>query len=309
MLLSLDSVKKGPIIGKGGFGCVHKGSLDRMDVALKVFEGASLHGSVLEDIKRECALLQKLQHENIVRFYGLVVEPHEAMMVMQLGAHGSLYAFLHSSEDIPWSVRLRVADELSRGLAYLHGKQVVHRDIKSLNVVLDRDYHAMWCDFGLATLKSHTSSSSTTTTARTAGGVQDKVIGTTRWLAPELFARASSKPSFASDMWSFGMVLFEIATRKLPFADAISDVQLLKWIEEGTGEHIPDEVIEVCPSLCEVMRGCWCPVANRFSAGDVADRMESILNVNATKSLHQPIRDDPVDSLSIHHTPSYSPWN
>ena len=66
-------------------------------MALKVFEGASLHGAVLEDIKRECALLQKLQHENIVRFYGLVVEPHEAMMVMQLGAHGSLYAFLHSS--------------------------------------------------------------------------------------------------------------------------------------------------------------------------------------------------------------------
>jgi len=101
--------------------------------------------------------------------------------VMEYAANGSLYNYLHSAQAISWGLRLRLAVELARGLAYLHGEEVIHRDIKSVNVVLDKDFHAKWCDFGLAALKLHT-----TTTSKQGGG---SAAGTPRWMAPELFSR------------------------------------------------------------------------------------------------------------------------
>jgi len=187
----------------------------------------------------------------LVRFFGLVQEnDHPAMLVMEYGAGGSLYDYLHSSQEITWQIRLRLASELARGLAYLHEEKIVHRDIKSLNIVLDRDLHAKWCDFGLAVLKLH----STTTSKADA---QVSVGGTIPWMAPELFSRKSSTPSTASDMWALGMVFFELASRQIPYKDARSNDVLISWIVGGEKEDVPAECEEQSPGFARLMQECW----------------------------------------------------
>ncbi len=105
-------------------------------------------------------------------------------MVMEYLPKGSLYQVLHDSkETLPWNpIRWDIAIDVGKGLSYLHSQNIVHRDLKSLNVLLDDQYRAKITDFGLAKIKLETNS----TTTKTKQG-----MGTTRWRAPELFKRGA----------------------------------------------------------------------------------------------------------------------
>ena len=271
--VQIDDVTLGERIGQGAFGEVFKGYCHHQDVAVKVFECGPQR--VARKIQREVEIMCQLSHPNIVSLYGLVEREGGPMLVMEFGARGSLFDFLRNAE-VPWPQRLRISFELSLGLAYLHLMGVVHRDIKSLNVIMDGDFHAKWCDFGLASAKSHLSTSATAAKSHGAGS-QDRhrPIGTLRWLAPEQFLSKSRSPSRASDVWSLGMVFFELASLKVPFWESSNDVVIAVWIQQGEGEEIPEECDEV---LAGIMRRCWLKPSKRPHADTIAEELRALLS-------------------------------
>jgi len=134
--------------------------------------------------------------------------------------------------------------------------------------VLDQDFHAKWCDFGLAVLKLHT----TTTTKQEGGGA----VGTLRWMAPELFSRKTSSPSTAADIWALGMVYFELASGKVPFEQARDNEQIKDFIREATGEDVPEDCERQAPAFGALMQRCWAERTARPSAADIVEAMTQI---------------------------------
>ena len=138
---------------------------------------------------------------------------------------------------------MRIALDIARGLAYLHAENIVHRDIKSMNVLLTEG-KACLADFGLARVKTDTQAVST-------GSSQ--AVGTLRWMAPELFSPRAVYTR-KSDMYSLGWVLWELASRRIPFHNANSNELILMWVREGEREDIPQD----CPArLASVIKDCW----------------------------------------------------
>lgn len=242
-----SEVHLGRRLGRGAFGEVYEAMYHFQKVAVKKYFGAQLRPNDRAKIIDEILLMAELKHKYLVAFLGVIEEASGIpSLVMECAEQGSLYDYLGAHRDIAWSWRLRVADELARGLAYLHQKNLVHRDIKSLNVVLDEDFHAKWCDFGLAVLKQHATATQTH---------HDQAAGTARWMAPELF---EDEPviSRKADIWSYGMVLFELATQTVPY-HSLNEKQVLVRLMKHKAEEVPEECRVRLPKFAALMKACW----------------------------------------------------
>ena len=177
---------------------------------------------------------------------------------------GSLYDLLknNSKEGLPWSIRLKIAKDICAGLAYLHDQHILHRDMKSHNVLLDGSLHAKLSDFGLAQVKSES-------TRQSSGNV----AGTLPWMAPELFDRGA-KSTEASDVYALGMVLWEMSSYNTPFKDAENATQLIAWIKGGEREKIPEGTP---PSYTVLISKCWAQrTLDRPKSTRVADSIREI---------------------------------
>lgn len=229
--LSWSMLQLGELIGSGGYGDVYKATWQGIDVAVKQLHLRTLSADLTTDFQKEATIMAQCQFPYVVHLYGVCQEPGHTAMVMEYLPKGSLYQVLHDSkEPLLWNpVRWNIAIDMGKGLSYLHSQKIVHRDLKSLNVLLDSQYRAKITDFGLAKIKLETNSTTTKT---------KQVMGTTRWRAPELFKRNAS-PNVASDIYSYGMVLWEIASRQLPFHDAVDEITVMGWIKDGEQEKIP----------------------------------------------------------------------
>eukprot|EP00850_Spirogloea_muscicola_P017911 SM000158S02043 [mRNA] locus=s158:225833:228281:- [translate_table: standard] len=196
------------LVGEGGFGPVFHGFVDdhgkRLDVAVKRLNQAGIQGN--KEWLAEVCYLGQLQHPNVVRLIGYCAENEHKMLVYQYMSRGSLDFALFSGkmpQPLSWSLRLKLALEAAKGLAFLHEEAdppVIYRDFKTSNILLDTDWTAKLSDFGLATDgpvgdKSH---------------VSTRVMGTVGYAAPDymLTGHLTSK----SDVYSFGVVLLEILT-------------------------------------------------------------------------------------------------
>ncbi len=126
--------------------------------------------------------------------------------------------------------------DVAAGVDYLHSNNIVHRDIKSLNVLLDRELNPKLCDFGLALIKSDTESQSV---------ARSGAVGTVRWLAPEVMQGA--KHSKRSDIWALGLIGAELATRAVPFADAV-EAALTANLSRPDAQNLPLALPEDCPA-------------------------------------------------------------
>jgi len=179
--------------------------------------------------------------------YGITLE-QKYCMVMEYMVKGSLYDVLHSEQgkSLCWEQKYQIGLDIAKGLSYLHGQNILHRDLKSLNVLLDERYRAKLTDFGLSTVRVETSSASSNKTKQE--------VGTVPWMAPELFKRGA-KYTEKSDVYSYGMVLWELCTRKVPFADAGGTPALIiQWIRSGEREEIPQGTPE---AIEHVIQMCW----------------------------------------------------
>ncbi|MBS0349593.1 MAG: protein kinase [Proteobacteria bacterium] len=260
------------LLGKGGFGTVYAGLYNGKPVAIKQLS-AHLTTEALEELKHEAEIMVQLvlRSEHIVAIKGICLEAPYSL-VMELMPNGSLYDLLHNGKDLPWMIRYQIALDAAWGLKDLHDFKILHRDLKSLNILLNDRFRAKLADFGLAKVKNETSSQSSV------------AKGTVLWMAPELFDD-EPKMTTASDVYSFGMVLWELATRLLPYAKAPNQMVAARWIEKGKKEEFPGD----CPpKLKSIIESCWetLPI-KRPTATQLMEQLKPLLEIDREKKLHQ----------------------
>lgn len=200
------------LLGSGGFGKVYKGVLaNNTEVAVKCVNHDSKQG--LREFMAEISSMGRLQHKNLVPMRGWCRKGNEMMLVYDYMANGSLNRWIFDKPDqlMGWEGRRRVLVDVAEGLNYLHhgwDQVVVHRDIKSSNVLLDNEMRGRLGDFGLAKLYTH-------------GGVPNttRVVGTFGYLAPEVATMAA--PTAATDVYSYGVVVLEVACGRKPIDTSV----------------------------------------------------------------------------------------
>ncbi|KAL6209129.1 hypothetical protein ACLB2K_020072 [Fragaria x ananassa] len=222
------------VLGEGGFGKVYKGWLEERPatkpgrntvIAVKKLNSESLQG--FEEWQSEVNFLGRLSHPNLVKLLGYCWEEKELLLVYEFMQKGSLENHLFGRgsvvQPLPWDIRLKVAIGAARGLAFLHTseKQVIYRDFKASNILLDGSFNAKISDFGLAKLGPSESQSHVTT----------RVMGTYGYAAPEYVS--TGHLYVKSDVYGFGVVLVEILTglRALDTNRPSGRHNLVEWIK------------------------------------------------------------------------------
>ncbi|KAM5586153.1 hypothetical protein ABKV19_005186 [Rosa sericea] len=252
-----NNFAQGEKLGQGGFGGVYRGCIDLNSyVAVKKISRGSKQG--LKEYAAEVSIISRLRHRNLVQLIGWCHEK-KLLLVYEYMPNGSLDAHLFKEESmLTWEARYKIANGLAAGLLYLHQEWeqcVLHRDIKSSNVMLDSNFSAKLGDFGLARLVDHGKKSQTT-----------DVAGTMGYMAMEYVT--TGKASKETDVYSFGVVALEIACGRKPIDSRYEEKQInmVEWVWELYGDG---KIIEAAdPKLrgdfdvkqmeCLLMVGLWC---------------------------------------------------
>ncbi|KAG4125414.1 hypothetical protein ERO13_D10G094200v2 [Gossypium hirsutum] len=223
-------------LGIGAYGAVYSGKLQNVDwVAIKRFRFRD--PASIDQVMNEIKLLSSVSHPNLVRLLGCCIEEGEPILVYEFMPNGTLLQHLQRErgEGLPWTVRLTIAAETAKAIAYLHSVNppIFHRDIKSSNILLDYNYRSKVADFGLSRL-GMTESSHISTAPQ----------GTPGYLDPQYhqYFHLSDK----SDVYSFGVVLVEIITalKVVDFARQHSEVNLAALASDRIGKGCIDEIID-----------------------------------------------------------------
>ncbi|KAE8663891.1 Phytosulfokine receptor 1 [Hibiscus syriacus] len=236
---STDDFDQANIIGCGGFGLVYRGILpDGRKVAIKRLSGDC--GQVDREFHAEVEALSRAQHPNLVHLQGYCMHKSDRLLIYSYMENGSLDYWLHEKVDGPssldWETRLRIAQGAARGLAYLHQScepHILHRDIKSSNILLDENFKAHLADFGLARLILPYDTHVTT-----------DLVGTLGYIPPE-YGQASVA-TYKGDVYSFGVVLLELMTGKRPMdmCKPKGSRDLISWVIHMKMENKETEVFD-----------------------------------------------------------------
>ncbi|RVX06466.1 Proline-rich receptor-like protein kinase PERK8 [Vitis vinifera] len=218
-----DGFSSQNLLGEGGFGCVYKGFLaDGREVAVKQLKIGGGQGE--REFKAEVEIISRVHHRHLVSLVGYCISEHQRLLVYDFVPNDTLHYHLHGEGRpvMDWATRVKVAAGAARGIAYLHEDchpRIIHRDIKSSNILLDMNFEAQVSDFGLAKLALDANTHVTT-----------RVMGTFGYMAPEY--ASSGKLTEKSDVYSFGVVLLELITGRKPVdaSQPLGDESLVEWV-------------------------------------------------------------------------------
>ncbi|RDX62386.1 G-type lectin S-receptor-like serine/threonine-protein kinase, partial [Mucuna pruriens] len=255
--MATNHFSDGNKLGEGGFGPVYKGILvDGQEIAVKRLSKTSTQGT--EEFKNEVKLMATLQHRNLVKLLGCSVQQDEKLLIYEFMPNRSLDYFIFDTtlgKLLDWTKRLEIIEGIARGLMYLHQDstlKIIHRDLKTSNILLDNNMIPKISDFGLA---------------RTFGGDQaeaeantNRVMGTYGYMPPEYAVHGSF--STKSDVFSFGVIVIEIISgrKNRGFRDPHHHLNLLGhawrlWIEERPLE-LTDDMLDDDTAICSEILRC-----------------------------------------------------
>ena len=242
LLIKHEDVIKCEKIGHGQSGTVYKGYFvgkPDEEVAVKVLTKQTLTQSEVLLYRREVYTLTILAHPSLLKFCGYT-ENSPFIICTEYMTNGSVYNKLHTApEELTPTIRSLIALSVAKGLEYLHGKAILHRDMKSLNVLLDKNYHAKICDFGLVRVRNKVPMTG--------------MIGTIQWMAPEVLMSAPFYDDKV-DVYSFGIFLWELLTNQVPYKEMNPAQIIKKVVELGERPPIPSD----CPpKLSNLIQKCW----------------------------------------------------
>lgn len=203
-----------PHIAKGSFGVVFTGHVQSIKVDKVVIKDMEVHNQRnIDDWKKEIAMMARMRSPYVVQVLGYCSSGHILTIVMEYMRKGSLYDVLHQRKE-PLSLlqRMRMARQCALSVAHLHSAAVIHRDIKSMNILCTEDYVCKLTDFGCAKLINDRSLFNTANS------------GTPLWMAPEVRA---GQYDYSADVYSLGLVLYELFENKLPFYDQLRQCVVL----------------------------------------------------------------------------------
>jgi hypothetical protein len=238
-----EPILEGTKLGRGGFGEVYKGIWKTQFAAVKKPFVNTVDEKELAKIRKELKILKNLRSSYTIQYYGEYKKDNDIYLIMEYAEHGSLTKFITDNKDKGhnWQINYNFIKQMVKGLNYLHNEGIIHRDLKSSNVLITEGYIAKLSDFGLAKLTNNSNPTSS-----------GKNFGTLRWVAPEILKE--EKHSFCSDIYSFGMIMWEIATKcTVPFRN-VDDNLVGFHISSGRKEIIPDDVPK---DVCYIIEQCW----------------------------------------------------
>jgi len=233
------------VLGSGGFGTVHKATWKGHLVAVKIMHGMIEGSQVLNNFKKEIDVLSSLKHPCIINFLAASLTPPDVCIIQELAEKGSLYTLLHGSgtehKPLRYGDILQYGIDIADAMAYLH-PTVVHRDLKSQNVLLDSNGRAKVCDFGIAKFKDKTFLTTVNSHA-----------GTPSYMAPELFS--AGDVSEKCDVFSYGVLLWECFTGCVPWDELSTPMQVIFAVGVQK-QRLP--IPPHCPTfLARLMADCW----------------------------------------------------
>ncbi|KAF8887344.1 kinase-like domain-containing protein [Infundibulicybe gibba] len=293
--ISALEVDFGAEIGCGGFGKVYKGTWNKTPVALKVLRGDAGAVPSSSTIRREIETWANLRHPHVLQFLGANILDDQPFIVMPYMRNGNARDYV---QEHPTANRVKILYHTSLGLVHLHSQNVVHGDLKALNVLIDDAGNALLCDFGLSRVKADATSRSMARPATSS------ISGSRNWMAPERILGGTLKKPV--DIYAFGMTIFEIFVAEVP----LGHLAYTDFVDLVVGKNVrpekPDE--EDAPDLSDELwalaEACWVKAAReRPDAVTVCDEMTRCWSINqgsarATIEASSPTRSVPPASYS-----------
>nr|CCA23310.1 protein kinase putative [Albugo laibachii Nc14]CCA24354.1 protein kinase putative [Albugo laibachii Nc14] len=240
--IPVSDLELGRVIGQGAFGKVHEGRWRGRAVAIKVLICQDLRHDIMKELESEVRIMSVLRHPNICRLLGACMDPQHRALVVELSQRGSLWSVLRNSRrSLTLDMRTRFLYDTAKGMSYLHHfeRPILHRDLKSPNLLVDANYTIKLSDFGLARVKAH---------VQTMTGN----CGTVQWMAPEVLGH--QKYTEKADVFSFAIVIWEVMTGRCPY-DGMSQIHVaLGVLNRNLRPSIPRD----CPPFfARLMKSCW----------------------------------------------------
>nr|BAJ86164.1 predicted protein [Hordeum vulgare subsp. vulgare] len=275
-----DGFSPSNLLGEGGFGSVYKGRLpEGKDVAVKQLRDGSGQGE--REFQAEVEIISRVHHRHLVSLVGYCIANSQRLLVYDFVSNDTLHYHLHGQGRpvLEWPARVKIAAGAARGIAYLHEDchpRIIHRDIKSSNILLDNNFDALVADFGLARLALDAVTHVTT-----------RVMGTFGYMAPEY--ASSGKLTEKSDVFSFGVVLLELMTGRKPVDSSrpLGDESLVEWarpllsraLETGKLEGLVDPRLEKNFNEVEMFRMIESAAACIRHSSSKRPRMSQVVRV------------------------------
>ncbi|CAN0914049.1 Probable serine/threonine-protein kinase SIS8 [Linum grandiflorum] len=254
--IDFSEISVGTRVGIGFFGEVFRGVWNGTDVAIKVFLEQDLTAENMEDFCNEITILSRLRHPNVILFLGACTKPPRLSMLTEYMEMGSLYFLIHLSgqkKKLIWRRRLKMLRDICRGLMCIHRMNIVHRDLKSANCLVNKHWTVKICDFGLSRIME------------TRPVTDLSSAGTPEWMAPELIR---SEPfTEKCDIFSLGVIMWELCTLSRPWEGIPPERVVYAVANEGSRLEIPQG------PLGRLISDCWAEPHQRPSCEEILSRL------------------------------------
>ncbi|KAJ3692837.1 hypothetical protein LUZ60_011932 [Juncus effusus] len=269
--IDINLLKFGNKVASGSYGDLYRGIYCSQDVAIKVLKPERINMDMQREFAQEVYIMRKVRHKNVVQFIGACTKPPSLCIVTEFMAGGSVYDYLHKQRGLFKLLNLiRVAIDVSKGMNYLHQNNIIHRDLKTANLLMDENEVVKVADFGVARVKAQS-------------GVMTAETGTYRWMAPEVIEH---KPyDHKADVFSFGVMLWELLTGKIPYEYLTPLQAAVGVVQKGLRPTIPKNSNAKLAALIE---RCWQQdPTNRPDFSEILENLQHISKEVAGESEHR----------------------